>query len=51
MKIKITCPKCNSMKIDIIAEEGNPLPMYKCKSCGYKNKLFPQIENKEEKED
>ena len=39
------------MKIDIIAEEGNPLPMYKCKSCGYKNKLFPQIGKKKEKEE
>ncbi|HKZ33907.1 MAG TPA: hypothetical protein VJ142_01560 [Candidatus Nanoarchaeia archaeon] len=50
MKIKITCPKCSSTKIDITAEEGNPLPMYKCKSCGYKNKLFPQIGKKEEED-
>ena len=48
MEIKITCPKCSSTKTEIIAEKGNPLPMYKCKSCGYKNTLFPQFGKKEE---
>jgi len=51
MEIKITCPKCGSTKVDIIAEEGNPIPMYKCANCGYKKNLFPQMGNKEEEED
>jgi len=50
MEVKITCPKCNSTKTEIIAEKGNPLPMYKCTSCGYKNTLFPQFGNKQEEE-
>jgi len=50
MKMKITCPRCKSENTEIIAEDGNPLPMYKCKKCGYKNKLFPQIGNKEPEE-
>ena len=48
MEVKITCPKCRSTKIEITAEKGNPLPMYKCMSCGYKKNLFPQFGNKEE---
>ncbi len=51
MQVKITCPKCGSTKVDIVAEEGNPLPLYKCSNCGYKHSLFPQFGNKEKKED
>lgn len=51
MKMKITCPKCSSTNVDIIAEEGNPLPMYKCAKCGYKKNLFPQFGNKEKEEE
>lgn len=50
MEVKITCPKCNSKKVEIIAEKGNPLPMYKCANCGYKNNLFPQFGKKEDEE-
>ena len=50
MKIKITCPRCGSEKIEMTAEEGNPLPMYRCNNCGYKHNLFPQFENKESDE-
>jgi len=49
MKLNIICKKCKSPDVEIIAEEGNPLPMYKCKKCGYKDNLFPQIGNKGEK--
>ncbi|MDP3992284.1 MAG: hypothetical protein Q8P79_02125 [Nanoarchaeota archaeon] len=50
MEVKITCPKCNSTKVEIIAEKGNPLPMYKCTSCGYKKNLFPQFGQSEQEE-
>lgn len=50
MEVKITCPKCSSTKVEIIAEKGNPLPMYKCINCGYKKNLFPQFGNKQEEE-
>jgi len=48
MKLNIRCAKCQSGDVEIIAEEGNPIPMYKCNKCGYKNNLFPQFKNKEE---
>lgn len=41
----MTCPKCSSPKIEITSEEDNPIPMYKCKACGAKGRLFPGFES------
>ena len=52
MKVNINCQKCNSPDIKIIAEEGNPLPMYRCNRCGHKSTLFPQFgKNEKAKEE
>ncbi len=48
MKLSINCPKCKSSNIEIIAEEENPIPQYKCNNCGYKDNLFPQFKESEE---
>lgn len=45
MKVQINCPKCRSTKVDITSEEKSPVPMYRCRNCGYKNKLFPGFES------
>jgi len=48
MKLNINCAKCKSENVEITAEEGNPIPMYKCNKCSYKDNLFPQFESKGE---
>ena len=50
MKVKISCPKCGSNNVDIVANSEGSVPMYKCGQCGYKNNIFPQF-GKTEPED
>ena len=50
MKFKISCPKCKSENIEMIANTSGVTPMYKCKKCGYKNNLFPQFSQEGEKD-
>ncbi len=49
MKVSINCAKCKSTNVEIIAEQGNPSPMYKCTACGYKANIFPKIGDSDNK--
>jgi Zn ribbon nucleic-acid-binding protein len=53
MKVKITCPKCNSEDIIIVSTERleDPTPLYKCNKCGHKHRLFPQLWDKKPEEE
>ncbi len=45
MKVKINCPKCGAENIKITSDGNDPTPLYKCGSCGYKHRLFPEFES------
>ncbi len=51
MKLKMTCPKCNSVDVDIAENTEDITPQYKCNKCGHKGSLFPQFGNKTKKEE
>jgi len=51
MKLKITCPKCKSNKVEIVENPNGKSPLYECSQCKYKQKLFPEFESDKKMED
>jgi uncharacterized Zn finger protein len=48
MKLNVSCQKCSSTDVSIVAGEKDPTPMYKCNNCGFTRTLFPQIKDKKD---
>jgi uncharacterized metal-binding protein (TIGR02443 family) len=49
MKLNIKCPKCGRANIEIMSGEDK-IPLYKCRNCGYVNRIFPKLEGDREGE-
>ena len=44
MKVKF-CPKCKNT--DLVMVAGGNIGMWKCKKCGFRGSIFPELETKE----
>ena len=45
MKLQINCPRCGSGNVSMAENLEGVTPMYQCKDCGHKQRLFPQFES------